>query len=354
MKKLSIIALLICALCMCTVAVSAEITVAPKMETKSLVSVQVEGTANADDKVTLLAIEGAMDADGSATTELQKYTEDELATLLTKVTYIDQKTASDNAASFSFVPRNAVNTIADNTISLYASDGNTTAVKAMSTLMTYTVSFESAGTVCKTIEVAENTNLLEAVTGAAYAPPSNFGYTFTGEWTLKDGAAISDSATVTGDVTVCAKWAANFAEFTTDTGYCTTVDGEETVKTGVISVLAKPSTAVLPEGYTTYGNSGFYVWRGQHGPTDAWTSISNKIHESAGNVGTGSFFGIVTDIPEDKYSEGVVILPYSYYYETQNKRLFGVPKLVKLEGELKNLGDLEALKAELAAAKDAQ
>ncbi len=338
MKKLSIIALLICALCMCSVAASAQVVVTPEMETKDLVSVQVTGTANANDKVTLLAIEGAMDTEG--TTMLQQYTQENLAGLLEKVTYLDQKTAEDNKASFSFVPRDTE--ITDSTISFYASDGSTTAVNTLSTLMQYTVSFKSEGAVVGTTAVAEGTKLTDAIADASVADPSKFGYTFLG-WAKESGEAFGDEDVVTGDAIVYAKWETNFALFQADTGYCTS--GESAVKTGVVSVLAK----VTQKEDKTVADAGFYVWRGNKGVEGSWLSLYQK-ETSLLNVGDNALFTLITDIPEANFAEGVVILPYA---NRGGARTFGTPQLVKLDGELKNLGDLDALKAELleAAAK---
>lgn len=317
MKKFLTIALLVMALCVVSVAVSAAPTATASYDQNNKVAT-VTVTPETTGQTVVLVVNGANLTAIPNTNAPETLAED--------IVYVDQATATaGTAVPFNFIPRadTATKTYSKDSTVFY-SDGTTVGTPvALYAGAKYTVSFNMDGGVAiDSVEVRED---------ATYTLPATavkVGYEFKG-WVDEKGAPITEVVKPGADVEVKATWAAYFeeddaiddsthtnADFAADNSENKVADagfvmnGEE--KEYVVSVTATvaPTTKVI-KGY------GFYVYKVL---TDGYSAP--VIASKTGTIGAGSsFYAKATGIPETEVEAKIMFKPF--IYDENNNVMWG-------------------------------
>ncbi len=293
------LALLVLALCMTSIAVSADTAVISGAAYENgTVSLDV---AAPGEQIVIIALDGAKDVPYlTNNTGLEAVAGD--------LIYLDQA-ANNDGASFSFLPGMAD----EESITVYASSTDATGVVAetiplVAPAAQYTVSYDLAGGVAGTGEYFE---IYTEGDETALPAPTKIGYTFEGWY---DGSALITSvAGKAANLELTARW----TEVIATDGFGATVDanegdvygsyggvytdGEDTF--GVLSVTAKVAqyASVEKYGFVIYGNKTL------------------EIQPVAGELDADGFYTVVYNIPEDKFNQTLIFKPYvvigtEYYY----------------------------------------
>ncbi len=339
MKKFLTIALLVMALCVVSVAVSAtEFNETDKITTNfnsktSVATVTVPGPSSAG-QVVILAVQG----EKLKTTYL---TEQQLAsTLADKIIYVDQTTATGNA-TFSFIPREvttgtgetAVKAPYEGDVTVFSSDGTDVYTKTFATnIVNVTVTLDvndgTLETTSYTVKANDETviTLPQTATKVGYV----FGGWFTDENWTKEVKTFKGKDLET-NVTYYAKWNPIFvssdefsdaedhnnAEFDTDNENYTVADAgfvmNEDKKEYIVSVTAKVSNAIEVTDITGYG---FYVFNADVKTIPPVVKVVN------GQIPADkSFYARATGIPESAASTRIMFKPF--VFKADGKVLWG-------------------------------
>lgn len=301
MKKFLTIALLVMALCVVSVAVSA----APTASCRNSVATVIADEAAAAGQTVILVV--GEKEDGTLYSQADLGTA-ETTVLEGDIIYVDQATVSQGEKkSFTFVPRvlTGDKPYADDA-TVFLSDGSTVTATPVYLGNTYTVTLNANGGVLpdadKTVEVRGD----DATGKTLPTTATKVGYKFDGWYDNAEctGTAITtvNKDTVKSDVTYYAKWSAYFGAVTenegsindtvdyeanegnllADTGYLTDANGD--IVEYVVSVTAEVAAEV--EGITEYG---FFVYNHEG------KSVSNSVTAS---IPAGAKFHVyATGIP---------------------------------------------------------
>lgn len=320
MKKFLTIALLVMALCVVSMAVSAAPTATADFENGVATVTVTPGTTG---QTVVLVVDGADLADIPNT--------DAPDTLAQKIIYVDQTAGTAGTpVSFNFIPRTAPSGVTygvDSTV--FYSDGTSVGSPVeLYTGTTYIVTLDPGegelAEALRTVKVkANDTEMISLPT------PSRVGYDFDGWYDGENEVADNKINNAIGaNKTLTAKWKAYFADGTVgdnndantnfgadnsqnevaDAGFV--MNGEK--KEYVVSVTA----TVAPTEKTIKGY-GFYVYKVLDQGYSAPVIASKEASISAGQ----SFYAKATGIPETEVAAKIMFKPF--IYDTDNNVMWG-------------------------------
>lgn len=295
MKKFLTIALLVMALCVVSMAVSAELT-ATYDQTSKVATVSAP-TANAGQAVVLVVAGENLDTNDLVINATQT-----AEALAAKIVYVDQATATAGGkATFNFIPRES---ITDTKSTVFFSDGTTVSTKLLDTtpVTSHTVTFDTAGGDAITAVTVKSNETYTLPT------PTRVGFEFKG-WEL-DGVAVTAIANPTGNKTVVAKWEAYFSaengeedKNTTNeavSGASATADAIVTENGYKMSVTTKVADTVKEKKIVKFG---FYFYN------EAMTKSISKSKD--GDLGTNEgFYAEVGGIKDEHKDKNVYFKPF--------------------------------------------
>lgn len=305
------IAVLVLALCLSSVAVSAAALNPNVTYVDGKVAVSATAANESGGDVVILATR-------------QNGTQDKakLDEAVANIVYVDQASASN--INFNFIPKTDV---VGNTISVFMGGAGADAV-SVNEIATNNVIMEANGGTLANYTVNRET-------GKAFALPTpvKAGFTFEGWYTsatFEEGTKISEiSADTNGEVKVYANYTANATD-DFSTGYCASAaDADD--KKGVISVTAKI------EAYASATRFGFLVYRADY------TANKVEIEATNGTLTADGFYTVVFGIPSANFNEDIVIMPF--IADANSNVTYGAAKTYKVGDTTNYLGTEAQLKA---------